>query len=86
MPILKRNVQNLGNAYIKFYLSSSLTLKCYVENLTKGQGHDLIGKGYVAHQSIRIVGLSTFIIFHRSDLFLSKGIVEKLLVSFYDLK
>ena len=39
------------------------TLKGHFKNLTKGQGHDLIGKGHDAYQSIRIVGLSTSMVF-----------------------
>ena len=32
----------------KHRISYNLTLKCHVEILTKGQEHDLIGKGHVA--------------------------------------
>ena len=39
------------------------TLKCYFENLTAGQGHDLIRKGHVAYQSIRMIILNTSIVF-----------------------
>ena len=39
------------------------TLKGHFENLAKGQGHDLIGAGHDAYQSIRIVGLSTSMVF-----------------------
>ena len=63
-----------------------LTLKCHFESLTKGQRHDVIGKGHDAYQSIRIVDLSTSIVLsstsHRSSLSLSKVIGEKLLVIF----
>ena len=37
----------------------NLTLKGHVDNLTSGQGHDLIRKDHIAYQSIRIVDLST---------------------------
>ena len=40
-------------------MNYKLTLKCHFENLTKGQGHDLIGKGHVACQSICIVDPNT---------------------------
>ena len=42
----------------------NLTLKGNFENenLTSGQGHDLIGKGRVAYQSIRMVVLNTSIV------------------------
>ena len=39
-------------------MNYNVTLKCHLEILTQCQGHDLIGKGYAAYQSIRIVGLS----------------------------
>ena len=42
-------------------MNYNLTLKSHYENLTSGQGHDLIRKGNVAYQSIRIVGLNTSI-------------------------
>ena len=32
-------------------------------NLTSGQGHDLIGKGHVAYQSIRMVVLKIYGVF-----------------------
>ena len=44
-------------------MNYKLTLKGRSENLTKGQGHDLIGKGHGAYQSIRMVGLNTFMVF-----------------------
>ena len=44
-------------------MSYNLTLRGHVENLTSGQGHDLIGKGHVVYQSIRIAGLNTFMVF-----------------------
>ena len=40
-------------------MNYNLTLKGHFENLTSGQGHDLIGKGHVAYQSIRMVVLNT---------------------------
>ena len=44
-----------------------LTLKGNLENLTSGEGHDLIGKGHVANQSdpyqIRMVALHTSMVF-----------------------
>ena len=53
-----------------------VTLKGYLENLTSGQGHDLIRKGHVTYQRpehiygmwmwtiwIRIVGLNTSMVF-----------------------
>ena len=67
-------------------MSYNLILKGHVENLTSGQGHDLARKCHVANQSIRIVGLNTSMVFHRSSLSLSKVIAEKLLVNFHDLK
>ena len=73
------------------WMNHNLTLKGHVESFTSGQGHNLIGKGHVAYQSIRIVGLNTPIYmviwcFYRSSLSLSKVIAEKLLVTFHDLK
>ena len=64
----------------------NVTLKGHVENLTSGQGHDLIRNGHVACQSIRIVGMNTSMVFYRSSWTLSKVIAKKLLVIFYDLK
>ena len=40
-----------------------LTLKGHLENLTLGQGHNLIRKGHVAYHSIRIGGLNTSMVF-----------------------
>ena len=60
------------------------TLQGHVENLTSGQDHDLVGKGHVLYQSIRIVG--HLWCFHRPSWSLSKVIAEKLLVTFHDLK
>ena len=40
-------------------MNYNLTLKSRVENLTKGQGHDLTSQGHAAYQSNRIGGLST---------------------------
>ena len=54
-----------------------MTLKGHFENVTLGQGHDLIAKGYVAYQSIRVVDPKKNILcFHRSSWSLSKVIVE----------
>ena len=44
-------------------MNYQLTLKGHLENLTGGQGHDLIGKGNDAYQSIRIINLSTSMVF-----------------------
>ena len=44
-------------------MSYNLTLQGYVENLNKGQVHDLIGKDHVAYQSIRIVDLNKYEVF-----------------------
>ena len=41
----------------------NLILKGHFENLTSGQGHDLIKKGHVAYQSVRMVVLITSIVF-----------------------
>ena len=43
-------------------INYKLTLKGHVENLTKGQRHDVTGKGHVAYQVIRIVGLNTAVV------------------------
>ena len=65
----------------------SFDLKKGVENLTSGQDHALIRKVHLAYRSIRIVDLNTSMVFlHCSSLSLSKGIAEKLLVTFHDLK
>ena len=71
----------------------NLTIKGYVENFTRGQNHDLIGKDHAAYQSIHIVGmkLNTSMMndlwcFHCSSLSLYKVIAEKLLVTSHDLK
>ena len=40
-------------------MNYNVTLKSHFENLTSGQGHDLIGKGHVAYKSIRMVVLNT---------------------------
>ena len=42
-------------------MNYNLILKGHLENLAPSQGHDLIGKGYVAHQSIRIIDLSIYL-------------------------
>ena len=48
-------------------MNYNLTLK-YFENVIKGQGHDLIGKGHVTYQSIRIVVLKAHLrCFNRSS-------------------
>ena len=44
-------------------MNYNLTLKGHLENLTKGQGHYVTGKGHVAYLSIRIVGLNTSLVF-----------------------
>ena len=44
-------------------MNYNLTLKGHFKNLTKGQGHDLIGKCHDAYQSIRIVGMSASMMF-----------------------
>ena len=41
----------------------NLTLKVNFENLISDQGHDLIGKGHVEHQSIHVVVLNTSMAF-----------------------
>ena len=64
-------------------MNYNLTLKDHVENLTNGQGHDLIPKGHVAYQWIRIVAWTHPLCFHRSNLSVSKVVAEKLLVSIY---
>ena len=67
-------------------MSYNLTLKSHVENLTKGQGHDLIGN-VMLHIS-RFVASAWIHLwcFHRSSLSISKVIAEKLLATFDDLK
>ena len=50
------------------------------------KGCNLTGKDHVAYQSIRIVDLKHLRCFHRSSLSPSKGIAEKLLVTFHNLK
>ena len=59
-----------------------------LRNLTKGlgQGHDLTGKGHAAYQSICIGNLNISWCFHRSDMYLSKVIADKLLVTLHDLR
>ena len=44
-------------------MNYNLTLKGHFEDLTSGQGHDLIRKGYFAYQSIRMVVLNTSMVF-----------------------
>ena len=44
-------------------MNYNLTLKGHLENLTSGQGHELIGKGHVAYQSIRMLVLNTSMVF-----------------------
>ena len=42
-------------------MNFNLTLKGHFENVTKGQSHDLTGKGHIACQSILIVNLNTYV-------------------------
>ena len=44
-------------------MNYNLTLKGHIENFTLGQGHDLIGIGHVAYQSIRMVILNKSMMF-----------------------
>ena len=44
-------------------MNYNLTLKCNIETLTSGQGHDLIRKGHAAYQSIRMVNLNASMVF-----------------------
>ena len=44
-------------------INYNLTLKDHFENLTSGQGHDLIGKDHVAYRLIRMVSLNTSMVF-----------------------
>ena len=44
-------------------MNYNLTLKGHFENLIASQGHDLIGKGHVAYQSICVVVLNPSIVF-----------------------
>ena len=44
-------------------MNYNLTLKGHFENLISGQSHGLIGKGYVAYQSIRMVVMNTSMVF-----------------------
>ena len=39
-------------------MNYNLTLKGHVKHLTSGQSHDLIRKGHVAYQLIRVIGLN----------------------------
>ena len=39
-------------------MNHNLALKGHFENLTSGQGYDLIGKGHFTYQSIRMVILN----------------------------
>ena len=57
---------------------------CWKFDLGQGQGHDLIGNGHVAYQSIRIVGWTEVRSFHRSSLS-NKSYCQKLLVTLHDL-
>ena len=41
----------------------NLTLKGHAKNLTSGKRHDLIRKGHVAYQTIRIVNMNTSMVF-----------------------
>ena len=40
-------------------MNYNLALKGHFGNLSKGQGHDLIARGHVAYQSVRISDLNT---------------------------
>ena len=44
-------------------MNYKLTSKSNFENLTSGQGHDLIRKDHVAYQSIRMVVRNTSMVF-----------------------
>ena len=44
-------------------LKDHVDLIWYNDHLTSGQGHDLIRKGHIAYQSVRIVGLNTSMVF-----------------------
>ena len=44
-------------------MNYNLTLKGHVENLTSGQGHDLIRNGHAAYQSFHCVSLNTSMVF-----------------------
>ena len=44
-------------------MNYKFTLKGQFKNLTSGQGHDLIEKGHIAYQSIRVVVLNTCMVF-----------------------
>ena len=44
-------------------MSYHWALKVHFENLTSCQGHDMIGKGHVAYQFIRMVDLNTSMVF-----------------------
>ena len=65
-------------------MNYNLTLKGHFENLTKGQGHCLIGNGHAAYQSILIVDLNTYKVYFIAlhSMLLSQFIAEKLLVPF----
>ena len=59
----------------------------HAEKLTSDQGHDLIGKGHAAHKYRSVLTAWTHLKrFNRSSLSLSKGITEKLLGAFHDLR
>ena len=70
-------------------INYNLTLKGHFEYLIYSQGHDMIGKGHVAFQSILIVGLNTSIIY---GVFIAlaglyqKLLPKKLLMTFRGLK
>ena len=57
-PFSQRSISLLKTRRMNY----NLTLKGHFENLTSGQGHDLIEKGHVAYHSIRIVGFNTFMV------------------------
>ena len=67
-------------------MNYNLTSNGHVENFTQGHGHDQIEKGHVEYQSIRNRQPEHIYVFYRSSLSQSKGIAEKLLVTFHDLK
>ena len=73
-------------------MNYNLTLKGHVENFTTWQGHDLIAKGHVAYQSIRIVGLNTYVSTYLYGVFIVLALLyqtllpKKLPVILYDMK
>ena len=67
-------------------MNFNFTLEGHVENWTLGQGHELIGKGHAAYQSIRIVDLNTSKVFLSLYLVYQYLMPKKLLVTFHDLR